>query len=162
MTFRNSTGWVGTVALAPDGDRVASAHNGNIRIWDPHTGEELHRLVGPRDNMGRIALVFSPDGTTLAASGQPTSVNLWDTSNWVSRRALEGHSAPVDDADFSADGKLLATSCADGTIWLWDVTHGTRVWTIQGHADSANSVAFAPDGRRVASAGDDHSPMYGM
>ena len=155
VTFRNSSGWVGTVALAPDGNRVASAHNGNIRVWDPRTGEELHRLVGPRENMGRIALVFSPDGTTLAASGQRTSVNLWDTSNWVSRRALEGHSQAVNDADFSRDGKLLATSCADGTIWLWDVTHGTRVWTIPGHGRNANSVAFAPDGHRVASAGDD-------
>jgi hypothetical protein len=74
----------------------------------------------------------------------------------VWQRALGGHSARVDDADFSGDGKLLVTSCADGTIWLWDVTHGTRVWTIPGHTGSANSVAFAPDGRRVASAGDDH------
>ncbi len=155
VTFRHSSGWVGTVALAPDGDRVATAHNGNVRIWDPHTGEELHRLIGPRENMGRIALVFSPDGTTLAASGQRTSVNLWDTDNWVSRRTLEGHSSPVTDADFSADGKLLATSCEDGTIWLWDVTDGTRVWKIAGHARNANSIAFAPDGRRVATAGED-------
>ena len=155
VTFKNSTGWAGTVALAPDGNRVATAHNGNVRIWDPHTGEELHRLVAPRENMGRIALAFSPDGTTLAASAQRTSVKLWDTSNWVSRRTLEGHSAPVNDAEFSGDGRLLATACGDGTIWLWDVADGTCVRTIQGHAGSANSIAFAPDGRRVASAGDD-------
>ncbi len=102
VTFRNSAGWVGTLALALDGNRVASAHNGDIRIWDPHTGEELHRLIGPRENMGRIALVFSPDGTTLAASGQRTSVKLWDTDNWVSRRTLEVDSSLVTDADFSA------------------------------------------------------------
>ena len=155
VTFRNTTGWVGTVALTPDGDRVATAHNGNVRIWDPHTGEELHRLIGPRDNLGRIALVFSPDGTTLAASGERTSVNVWDTDNWVSRRTLQGHSSPVTDADFSIDGKLLATSCEDGTIWLWDVTDGTRVWRIAAHTKSAQSIAFAHDGRRVATAGDD-------
>jgi WD40 repeat protein/serine/threonine protein kinase len=157
VTFRNSAGWVGTVALAPDGRRVASAHNGNIRIWDPRTGEELHRLIGPRSVLGHIALVFSPDGTTLAASGHGTSVNLWDTSTWAPRRILEGHTAWVSDADFSPDGKLLATSCQDGTIRLWDVPHGTTVWMIQAHERAVSALAFAPDGRRVASAGDDQT-----
>ena len=52
VTFRNSAGWVGTVAFAPDGRRIASAHNGNIRIWDPRTGEELHRLDRPAKHAG--------------------------------------------------------------------------------------------------------------
>ena len=155
VTFRNSAGWVGTVALAPDGRRVATAHNGNIRIWDPRTGEELHRLVGPRGMLGRIALVFSPDGTTLAASGHGTSINLWNTTAWTSSRALEGHTATVSDADFSPDGTLLATSCEDGSIRVWDVPQGTTVWTIPGHPKAANAVAFAADGRRLASAGED-------
>jgi len=156
VTFRNSAGWVGTVALAPDGRRAASAHNGNVRIWDPRTGEELHRLTAPRGLLGHIALVFSPDGTTLAASGHGTSVNLWDTTTWARRRTLEGHAAWVSDADFSPDGKVLAASCEDGTIRLWDVTEGTTVWTIKGHQTAVNALTFAPDGRRLASAGEDH------
>ena len=155
VTFRNSAGWVGTVALAPDGRRVASAHNGNIRIWDPRTGEELHRVIGPQNMMGHIALAFSPDGTTLAASGHGTAVNLWDTAAWARRQVLEGYTAWVSDADFSPDGRLLATSCEDGTIRLWNVPTATIVWTIQGHQKAATAVAFAPDGRRVASGGED-------
>ena len=73
VTFRNSAGWVGTVAFAPDGRRVASAHNGNVRIWDPRTGEEHKRLSGPPGLLGHIGLAFSPDGTTLAASGRDGS-----------------------------------------------------------------------------------------
>ena len=124
VTFRNSAGWVGTVALAPDGRRVASAHNGNIRIWDPRTGEELHRLTGPRTMMGQIALAFSPDGRTLAASGHGIALNLWDTATWASPRVLEGSVAAVNDADFSPDGQLLATACDDGTVRLWNVCIG--------------------------------------
>ena len=105
--------------------------------------------------MGHIALAFSPDGTTLAASGRGTSVNLWDTATWALRRVLEGRTASVNDADFSPDGQLLATACDDGTIRLWDVGLGTAVWTIQGHQKAASTVAFAPDGRRVASGGED-------
>jgi dipeptidyl aminopeptidase/acylaminoacyl peptidase len=155
VTFRNSAGWVGTVALAPDGRRVASAHNGNIRIWDPRTGEELHRVTGPRNLMGQIALAFSPDGTTLAASGHGNLLNLWDTTTWAPPRLLEGFAAPVNDADFSPDGQLLVTACDDGTIRLLNVKSGTTAWTIHGH-DKARTVAFAPDGRRLASGGEDH------
>jgi sugar lactone lactonase YvrE len=105
--------------------------------------------------MGHIALVFSPDGTTLAASGHGNSVNLWDTVTWVQRRVLEGKTASANDADFSPDGRLLATAHGDGTIRLWDVATGAIAATIQGHPKAASTVAFAPDGRRVASGGDD-------
>jgi eukaryotic-like serine/threonine-protein kinase len=155
VTFRNSAGWVGTVALAPDGRRVASAHSGNIRIWDPRTGEELRRLTGPQSLMGHIALAFSPDGLTLAASGHGTTLNLWDTNAMTPHRMLEGSGASVDDAEFSPDGRLLAGACGDGTIRLWDMPGGTIITTIQGHQKAATSVSFAPDGRRVASGGDD-------
>jgi WD40 repeat protein/serine/threonine protein kinase len=156
VTFRNSTGWVGTVALAPDGRHVASAHNGNIRIWDPRTGEELRRLTGPRGLLGHIALVFSPDGTTLAASGRGNSVNLWDTVTWSPRRSLGGHTAWVSDAAFSPDGRLLATSSEDGTIRLWNVADGSTIWMIKGHEKAINALAFAPDGHSLASAAEDH------
>ncbi len=156
VTFRNSAGWVGTVALARDGRCVASAHNGNIRIWDPRTGEELHRLTGPRNTMGHIALAFSPDGMTLAASGHGYSLNMWDTATWALRRVLEGYPATVDDAAFSPNGQLLATACGDGTIRLWDVQMGTTVWTIQAHQKAATTIAFSPDGNQVASGGEDH------
>ena len=69
VSFRNGSGWVGTVAFHPAGDRVATAHNGGIRVWNPRTGEELWRVIGPRGLMGRIGLTFTPDGKSLIASG---------------------------------------------------------------------------------------------
>jgi WD40 repeat protein/serine/threonine protein kinase len=155
VTFRNSAGWVGAVALAPDGRTVASAHSGNIRIWDPHTGEELHRLTSPQTATGHIALVFSPDGTALAASGRGSSVNLWDTTTWTTRRVLDNQSSPAGDADFSPDGRLLATACSDGTLRIWDVSSGSPVRTVHAHEKAASTVAFAPDGRTLASAADE-------
>ncbi len=156
VTFRNSAGWVGTVALAPDSRRAATAHLGNIRIWDPRTGEEQHRLTGPSELMGHIALTFSPDGSILAAGGRGSAVNLWDTATWVRRCALEGHAGLPTDADFSPDGKLLATASADGTIRIWDIGRTTTAMTLVAHAGGVNAVAFAPDGRRLVSGGQDH------
>jgi eukaryotic-like serine/threonine-protein kinase len=155
VTFRNSSGWVGTVAFAPDGRRVASAHNGNVRIWDPRTGEEHKRVIGPPGVLGQIGLAFSPDGKTLAVSGRDGSINVWDTATWVRRQVLTSQGAPVTDADFSPDSRLLATTAEDGTLRLWDLVKGTTAWSVPAHAQSAKAVRFAPDGRRLATAGND-------
>jgi eukaryotic-like serine/threonine-protein kinase len=155
VTFRSSAGWVGTVAFAPDGRRVASAHNGNVRIWDPRTGEEHRRVSGPPGLLGHIGLAFSPDGNSLAASGRDGAINLWETTSWARHQVLAGQGKPVQDADFSPDGKFLATAGEDGSLRLWDVAKGAIVWSVAAHDRGANAVVFAPGGRRLATAGND-------
>jgi WD40 repeat protein/serine/threonine protein kinase len=157
VTFRNSRGWVGTVAFSPDSRRVASAHDGNVRIWDPRTGEEFQRIPGPRGLLGRIGLAFSPDGSTLAASGTGGTVNLWDTSTWTVREVLDGHPAQVVDADFSRDGTRLGVACQNGTIQVWEIARSKTLWSVMGHAGGANAVTFSPDGRSIASGGQDRT-----
>jgi WD40 repeat protein/serine/threonine protein kinase len=156
VTFRNSAGWVGTLAFAPDGRRIASAHNGNVRIWDPRTGEELHRLPGRHDLLAHIGLAFSPDGGVLAASSADgISVNIWDTRTWATRQVLKGHATPVSDAAFAPDGALLATAGDDGTLRLWDVAQGKSARSLSGFARGVRAVAFSPDGSHLAAAGTD-------
>ena len=157
VTFRNSAGWVGALAFAPDGRRIASAHKGNVRIWDPHTGEETARIIAPRGLLGHIALAFAPDGSTLAASGPDDRVILWDAERWTRRAVLGAEGLPAaSDAAFSPDGARLATSSSgDGSVRLWDVARGTLVRAFPGHAHGDNAVAYSPDGLHVATAGDD-------
>ncbi|HZW29083.1 MAG TPA: protein kinase, partial [Isosphaeraceae bacterium] len=157
VTFRGGEGWVGTVAFAPDGRRVASAHDGNVRIWDPRTGEELRRILARRGLLAHIGLGFSPDGSTLAATGRGGALNLWDTTSWVCRRVLEGHAAPISDLAFSPVRSLLVTASEDGTLRIWDTAKGSVVRTLSGHKGSVHAVAFAPDGQRIASAGADQT-----
>jgi WD40 repeat protein/serine/threonine protein kinase len=155
VTFRNSRGWVGTVAFSPDGRRVATAHDGNVRIWDPRTGEEFQRLPGPRGLLGHIGLAFSPDGSILAVSGLGKTVNLWDTRSWAKRDILRDHPAPVVDVDFSHDGTRLSVACDNGVIQVWDIARTKPIWSVPGHTRSANAVSFARDGRSIASGGED-------
>ncbi len=156
VTFRNSAGWVGTLAFAPDGRRIASAHKGNVRIWDPQTGEETARIMAPRGLLGHIALTFSPDGATLAASGPDDRVILWDTGRWTRRTVLGAEGLPAaSDAAFAPDGARLATSSGDGSVRLWDVARGAMVRAFPRHAKGDNAVAYSPDGLHVATAGED-------
>jgi WD40 repeat protein/serine/threonine protein kinase len=154
VTFRNSSGWVGALAFAPDGRRIASAHSGNVRIWDPRTGEEQHRIMARRETMGHIALAFSPGGETLAASGPGGEVILWDTESWARRGELAGGPAATDVA-FAPGGRTLATSAPDGRVRVWDVAGRTLIRDFPGHDKGDNAVAFSPDGRSIAAAGDD-------
>ena len=155
VSFRNGSGWVGTVAFHPVGDRVATAHNGGIRVWNPRTGEELWRVIGPRGLMGRIGLAFTPDGKFLIASGPTGGLNVWNAQNGSLVRELGRSSSPISYLAVSPDGSLLAAACDDGTVQVWNTAAGASPRMLSGHAAAVNAVSFSADGRVLASASED-------
>jgi len=67
------------------------------------------------------------------------------------RRALCGHSEPVQDIVISSDGQFALSASWDKTMRLWDLNSGSTVRTFQGHAKDVNSVAFSADNRQIVS-----------
>jgi WD40 repeat protein len=155
VRFRNGSGWVGTLAFHPGGRPVATAHNGSIRVWDPRTGEETWRVIGPRGLLGRIGLAFSPDGKTLVATGPGGSINLRDSDTGALVRELGRSSSPVVDAALSPDGAILATGGGDGAVTLRDMADGRTLRTLGGHPQGLGAVVFSRDGKRLATSGED-------
>jgi RNA polymerase sigma factor (sigma-70 family) len=130
-TFKNHTGWVYTVAFAPDGKTLASAsHDRTIRLWDLATGKELAVLQHPNPV---VSLSFSPDGRILAAgtgSDDPKrdqiiplhgEVKLWEMTTGKELPALQDQPGLAYPVAFSADGATLATGSVDGAVKLWDI-----------------------------------------
>ncbi|MGW0839016.1 nSTAND1 domain-containing NTPase [Streptomyces sp. NPDC002787] len=103
------------------------------------------------------ALVYSPDGKTLAGGSFDGTVRLWDTATGRSRKVLSGRKgkdAPdlVRTVAFGPDGRTLATSHGDDAR-LWDLDTGrVRSSVALSHPDDDNmaAVGFDHAGRALA------------
>ncbi|MEH1967410.1 serine/threonine-protein kinase [Nostoc sp.] len=112
----------------------------------------LHTLSGDSGVLTRVnTIAISPDGYTLASSGDDKNIKLWDLNTKKVLASLSGHSQAVKSVTFSPDGKILATASDDKTIKLWQVETLEEICTLLGHSHTVKSVAFSPDGQILAS-----------
>jgi WD40 repeat protein len=118
----------------------AIARLGTIRLRDPAV---LH------------ALVFSPDGKSLASAAG--SVRVWETATGRELRHLPApvSNYPIASLACSRDGKLLAYAGVDETVRVVEVATGKEVHQFGGLTDLSGGVAFSPDGTRLAFGGRD-------
>jgi len=160
----------GDAAISDDGTQLATLDaDGELTIWDPHTGTAVSRIDGHGDGAWLVTLSAE---LGLAVTAQPVerfvpfSVELglpattvadelwvWDVGTGEVRHVLSGHDGRVHDATFSPDGRWLATTGRDRTARLWDTGSGVEQMVLH-QPDAVNvRVAFSPGGTRLAAAG---------
>jgi eukaryotic-like serine/threonine-protein kinase len=147
-----------SVAVSPDGERIASSsQDGIIKIWDAKTGRELRPIQAHESHARSVA--FSPDGRLLASASWDSTVKVWDLQTGQERHTLKGHQHEVWSVAFSPDGELLASGgglSRVGELKLWNAVTGQEVRSFPGHTGQVRCVAFSPDGQRLASCAADH------
>ena len=160
-----------SVALSPDGERLASAawEDETVRLWDVAACFRGPDGCGTRPVVlkghGAIVLsvAFSPNGELLASGAADGTLRLWRASNGATLYAVTGDAGALLSVAFSPDGALLASGAVDGSVQVWQVSgcgdrsgeKTTLLHTSKGHTGRVNSVVFSPDGALLASGSDD-------
>ncbi|MBA4064271.1 MAG: hypothetical protein C0501_11265 [Isosphaera sp.] len=144
-----------------------------VWLWDTATGRVRTKL---ETGSSALAVAFSPDGRTVAASTAGGAVVTWDTATGARRHSWTGPGKVVGSLAYSPDGSRLAAASGGwtlrtgnpierflypdhktepGTIVLWDTATGEEAERLPGHARTTLCLAFAPDGRSLVSGGGD-------
>ena len=119
-----------------------------------------HSVAADGPTPPRLGVVFSSDGSKLAAVGAEGAVTVLDLESGRESSVLGEASGMVGALAFSPDGRTLAGASED-RISVWDLS-GARE-TIFLKASSGRSIArlaFNPSGDGVAAVVDDHAITF--
>jgi WD40 repeat protein/serine/threonine protein kinase len=150
---RHTVAWL---AYSPNGERIASAGYGTVKVWDARPGREPRTLhAGDAPLTG---VVFSPDSRRVAASNMDGTVRVWDVQTREELYPpLRAEAGPAYGVVFSRNGRTLASAHHDGKIHFWDADTGQHQRAIEAHQNPVLGLASSADGEYLVSdGGKDH------
>ena len=154
LTLKGHTRSVVSVAVSPDGNRIATGSaDRTARVWNALDGAELFRLDGHGGTVTGIA--FLPGGTRIVTASADRTARLWDATSGAEALVLRGHTGSVTSVAAIPGGKRLVTGSRDKTARIWDAAAGYELLALRGHTDGITSVAPTPDGTRIVTGSGD-------
>lgn len=153
------------IALAPDGKTLATTWYGvpyAVFLWDAATGKEVRRLLIPEKGSAS-AVVFSPDGKTVAATCWRTGIHIWDTATGRLLRSQAG--MPSGGSGYivaSPDGRTLAATCGKEDIILRDANDLSEQLRISTECGWIQALSLCPDGKTLAVAGTMRAALWDL
>jgi WD40 repeat protein len=123
--------YVDALAFSPDSKRLAAADKTRVQLWSLESGvaEQIPTRYSnaiPTAHSEQIrALMFSPDGKTLASESEDASIKLWTTSPsrwWFMDGLLRGSSQDAIGIAFSPDCKMLWSILKSQTTGICEVS----------------------------------------
>ena len=161
-------GWIRTLAITPDGKRLASAGNdGHVRVFNTVDGSRLHEVVASEDDI--FAVAIHPDGTSAVSGDLFCALKVWNLETGECTGELDAKKMHFYDRDqdvcglrvlqFRDEGKTLLAAGAEPTqagrghgipvIYFFDWETGElRRRLAQGNANDGfiDDLVVHPDG----------------
>lgn len=136
------------IAIAPNGEMIATAAGNDAKLWQVSDGQLLNTLQGHSNQVEDVA--FSPDSTVVATASMDRTTRLWRVSNGQLLYTLD-HLGRLFSVAYRFDGQVLATGSGAGTT-LWNPLSGNRLRIVDVALANVNQIAFSPDGLTLAAA----------
>lgn len=154
--FTDAFGSILTIAISPNGDLLAAGTaNGDVRLWNIHSGAPLGICQGHTDWVRTVA--FSPDGQTIVSGSDDQVLRLWDIKTTQCLKTFYGHANRVRSAAFSPGGTSIVSGSEDSTLRVWDARTGECQMVLEGHEGRVRAVEYSPNGQYIASGSNDQT-----
>ncbi|GHO44329.1 helix-turn-helix domain-containing protein [Ktedonospora formicarum] len=154
--FSDTFGSILSVAVCDDGSKLAAGTaNGDVRLWNAHTGAPLGICQGHTDWVRAVDI--SHDGSKVISGSDDQFLRLWDTRTTQCLKTLIGHTNRIRSVAFSPKDDLIISASDDMTLMLWDIEKGECLYTFRGHESRVWAVAYSHDSRYVASGSSDYT-----
>jgi len=168
FVFRGHKAQVDTVVWSPNGQLIASGSiDGTIEVWDANNGridltyhfdavaDSQHigalQAFSGGDDPGAYSLMWSPDGSRIAAAMGSNVVKVFDARTGNTLFTHRGFAGKIDAMAWSPDGKYIVTAGRHHATTVWNASNGNTVFTSSvSDNNPVFSLAWAPNSRRIA------------
>jgi WD40 repeat protein/serine/threonine protein kinase/cell division protein FtsL len=153
LTSTSTNGQIWSLALSPDGSRIAAGTGANkILVWNADGSGEPVVLHVEIDGRGSsiTSLIFSPDSSRIAIGSADGTVSIWSANGSGAPLVFRGNSI-IKSLAFCSNGSRIAAASMDSAIHIWNTENLDAPMVLRGHQRVLSSAAFSPDCSRIAS-----------
>ncbi|KAG7259945.1 hypothetical protein CRUP_022814 [Coryphaenoides rupestris] len=98
---------------------------------------------------------FNSSGTCVAASGEDSTLRIWDLRTNKLTHLYQVHSAVVNCFSFHPSNNYLISGSSDGTVKMADLHEGHVMYTLHGHKGCVLTTVFSRSGEEFVTGGAD-------
>ncbi|MBX3083505.1 MAG: hypothetical protein KF716_17870 [Anaerolineae bacterium] len=145
-----NSGGVRAAAISADRTLLATGgFKGDVSVWNIQTRSLVRRNTIGRD-IGILAVAFSPDGKTVAATTSDKSLYVWDAQSGAQLQAVTDLPNFAPHLLYANDGTFLVVATID-TVYIYDmVPFRLRQTLTSPNQFTDGGLALSPDSKLLA------------
>jgi len=144
FALHGHTDTIYSATFSPNGKRILTRQDNNIRVWDFESGKELSSMEGEYDAK------FSPDSSRVLIRTDKARVRDAETGRELAELKTD---YSLGSPSFSPNGRRIVaiSGGTDNSIRVYDTETGAEMIVLTERNGNRSSVSFSPDGRRILS-----------